>query len=107
MSVRRTVTRVLELLAVVVLVSLIVGQFLGQPVLLAFVETGSMAPTLEPGDGFVAIPAQLAGPIEEGDVVTFRAEEIQGGGLTTHSRMCVTPRETISLGPLLVTSSPS
>jgi signal peptidase len=98
MSVRRTVTRALELLAVVVLVSLVVGQFLGQPILLAFVETGSMAPTLEPGDGFVAIPSQLAGPIEEGDVVTFRAEEIQGGGLTTHRVVGETDRGYVTRG---------
>jgi signal peptidase len=55
MSVRRTLTRALELLAVVVLVSLIVSQFLGQPVLLAFVETGSMAPTTEPSGGCITI----------------------------------------------------
>jgi signal peptidase len=73
-----------ELLVVAAVLSLVIGQFLGQPVLLAFVETGSMSPTMEPGDGFVAIPAQLAGTPAEGDVVTFRAEEIQGGGLTTH-----------------------
>jgi len=84
MSARRALAVGVELLAVAVVLSLVVGQVLGQPVLLAFVETGSMAPTMEPGDGFVAIPAQLAGPPEEGDVVTFRAEEIQGGGLTTH-----------------------
>jgi len=65
-------------------VAIVAGQMLGYPVLLGFVETGSMQPTLEPNDGFVAIPTPLAGPIEEGDVVTFRAEEIQGGGLTTH-----------------------
>ena len=61
-----------------------VGQALGQPVLLSYVETGSMAPTIPPGEGFVAIPAALAGPIERGDVVTFRAESVGGGGLTTH-----------------------
>jgi signal peptidase len=64
--------------------SLVVGQLLGYPVLLGFVETGSMAPTLNPGDGFVAIPAALAGPVGPGDVVTFRAAELNGGGLTTH-----------------------
>ncbi|MFC6941173.1 S26 family signal peptidase [Salinirubellus sp. GCM10025818] len=84
MSARRAFVVALELAAVAVVLSLVVGQVLGQPVLLAFVETGSMAPTMEPGDGFVAIPAQLAGPPEEGDVVTFRAEELHGGGLTTH-----------------------
>jgi signal peptidase len=84
MSIRRALAVGLELVAVAVVVSLVIGQVLGQPVLFAFVETGSMAPTMEPGDGFVAIPAQLAGPPEEGDVVTFRAEELHGGGLTTH-----------------------
>jgi len=72
--------------AVVALVvaSLFVGQVLGQPVLLGFVETGSMEPTLQPGDGFIALPAAVAGPIDEGDVVTFRATTVGGGGLTTH-----------------------
>ena len=83
-SARRTFVVGLELLAVAAVLSLVVGQVLGQPVLLAFVETGSMAPTMEPGDGFVAIPAQVAGSPAEGDVVTFRAEELHGGGLTTH-----------------------
>jgi len=64
--------------------AMLVGQAVGQPILLGYVETGSMAPTMEPGDGFVAIPSEIAGPPEEGDVITFRAEEIQGGGLTTH-----------------------
>ena len=64
--------------------ALLVGQLLGQPVLFGFVTTGSMAPTLEAGDGFVAVPQQVAGPVEEGDVVVFEAETVQGGGLTTH-----------------------
>jgi signal peptidase len=81
-----------ELMLVVVVMSLIAGQLLGQPVLLSFVETGSMEPTLNAGDGFVAIPAEVAGPIEEGDVIVFRAEEIQGGGLTTHRVVDVTER---------------
>jgi signal peptidase len=71
-------------LAALVVASLFVGQVLGQPVLLGFVETGSMEPTLQPGDGFIALPAAVAGPIEEGDVVTFRATTVGGGGLTTH-----------------------
>ena len=74
----------LGVFAAVFVVSLLVGQLLGQPVLLAFVETGSMAPTMEPGDGFIAVPTAVAGPVEPGDVVTFRAETLNGGGLTTH-----------------------
>jgi len=84
MSARRALTLGAEVALVVVAVSLVAGQVLGYPVLLSYVETGSMAPTMEPGDGFVAVPAPLAGEVEEGDVITFRAEEIQGGGLTTH-----------------------
>ncbi|WP_318567687.1 S26 family signal peptidase [Salinigranum marinum] len=83
MAIRRTLVRTVELLVVVVVLALLAGQFLGQPVLLAFVETASMSPTLEPGDSFVAIPAQLASPAEQGDVVTFPTREIQGSGLTT------------------------
>jgi len=64
-------------------VLLVVGNILGQPVLLGFVETGSMSPTLEPNDGYISVPNGLT-TVEEGDVVVFRAEEIQGGGLTTH-----------------------
>jgi signal peptidase len=83
-SLRGYATRGVELLLVLVLVALIVGAALGQPVLLGFVETGSMEPTLEPGDGFVAIPSPVAGDIEEGDVIVFNAQNLQGGGLTTH-----------------------
>ncbi|MFB1065048.1 signal peptidase I [Natrinema sp. H-ect4] len=64
--------------------ALFFGQALGQPILLGYVETGSMEPKLEPGDGFIAVPTALTGPPESGDVVVFNAEELQGGGLTTH-----------------------
>jgi signal peptidase len=84
MSVLRWLVRAGELLALLAVVALIVGQLLGQPILLSFVTTGSMQPTLDPGDGFVAVPTELAGPVEEGDVVVFRAERVGGGGLTTH-----------------------
>jgi len=98
MSLRGTVTRAAELLAVVVVLSLVLGQALGTPAGLSYVETGSMAPTLEPGDGFVAVPAELAGPVEEGDVVVFRAQEIQGGGLTTHRVVGETERGYVTRG---------
>ncbi|RKS82746.1 signal peptidase [Haloarcula quadrata] len=98
MGLRRGGELVLEAALIVFLVSMILGQVLGQPVLLGFVTSGSMAPTIETGDGFVAIPAALAGPVEEGDVVTFRAEEIQGGGLTTHRIVEETDRGYITKG---------
>jgi signal peptidase len=84
MNLRTLGSYTLGAIVVVFVGSLLVGQLLGQPVLLAFVETGSMSPTLEPGDGFIAVPAEIAGPVEEGDVVTFRAETLNGGSLTTH-----------------------
>jgi signal peptidase len=67
-----------------VAVVLLLGVVLGQPLGLAFVETGSMAPTMEPGDGFVALPPALLGGVDEGDVVTFDAQNIENGRLTTH-----------------------
>jgi len=84
MKLRSSAGTLLTVLFVAVVVAMLVGQQLGQPVLLGFVVTGSMAPTLEPGDGFVAVPPAFAGEIEEGDVVTFDARELEGGGLTTH-----------------------
>ena len=84
MDARTAAEYALTTIVLVFVVSLLLGQVLGQPVLLSFVETGSMAPTMEPGDGFIAIPTGLAGPIEPGDVVTFDAERLHGGGLVTH-----------------------
>ena len=88
----------LGLLVALLVVSMLAGQVLGQPVLLGFVETGSMAPTLEPGDGFVAIPAAAAGEFEVGDVVVFRAETLDGGGLTTHRIVGGTDRGFVTRG---------
>ncbi len=82
--IRRVVSRGLQVLLIGAIVALLAGQLLGQPILLGFVETGSMEPTIETGDGFVAVPSQLAGEPEPGDVVVFDAQEIEGGGLTTH-----------------------
>jgi signal peptidase len=63
-----------------VAVSLVASSILCQPILSSYVETGSTEPTLEPGDGFVAIPAELPGPINDGDVIVFEAEAIQVEG---------------------------
>lgn len=82
--IRRLLEYALSLLLVVLVVSLVFGHLLGQPALLAFVETGSMEPTLNAGDGFVAIPAAVAGDVETGDVVVFQSESVHGGELTTH-----------------------
>lgn len=84
MDARTVATRAVTAILLVFIVSILLGQVLGQPILLSFVETGSMAPTMQPGDGFIAIPPGLAGPIEPGDVVTFDAERLHDGGLVTH-----------------------
>lgn len=98
MSVRRLAVRAFEGILLVVLVSLVAGAVIGQPVLLSFVETGSMAPTMNAGDGFVAVPSVLAGPPSEGDIVVYRAQELQGGGLTTHRVVGETPEGYITRG---------
>ncbi len=69
---------------VVVVGLLVVGAILGQPVLLSYVETGSMEPAIDAGDGFVAVPTAITGSPDAGDVVVYDARETDGGGLTTH-----------------------
>ena len=98
MRARRVGTLLGEAAVVLFLLSMVLGQVLGQPVLLGFVTSGSMEPTIGTGDGFVAVPADVAGPVEEGDVVVFRAEEIQGGGLTTHRVVEETERGYVTRG---------
>lgn len=69
---------------VVVVVAFVFGGLVGQPVLLGYVTTDSMEPAVSAGDGFVAVPAFLAGEPEPGDVVVYDAQHLHDGGLTTH-----------------------
>ncbi len=69
---------------VVLLLALLVGQLLGQPLLLTYVQTDSMSPTIEPGDGYIVLPSSVAGGVSEGDIVLYEAQNFDGGGLTTH-----------------------
>lgn len=92
------VVRVGEAVVLVVVAALVLGQILGQPVLLSYVTTGSMTGTINPGDGFVAIPTQLAGPVHVGDIVTYQAEKLHNGGLTTHRIVGHTARGYITKG---------
>lgn len=78
------VLQAIVLLVLLLALATLAGQILGVPIGLSFVETGSMEPTMEPGDGFIAVPPVLLGGVEEGDVVTFDAQTIEGGELTTH-----------------------
>ena len=98
MNGRRIVGFVLTGLLAVFVVSMATGMVLGQPMLLGYVETGSMSPTMEPGDGFVPIPTALTGSIEPGDVIVFEAEVIDGGGLTTHRVVAETEEGFITRG---------
>jgi len=98
MTSRKTIEQIITIVAVLVILILVAGQALGQPVGLSYVETESMSPTMEPGDGFVPIPTQIAGPIEEDDVVVFEAEELHGGGLTTHRVVDETDRGYVTRG---------
>jgi signal peptidase len=84
MSAKRWLIRSLELVTILAVVALIAGQMLGQPILLSYVTSGSMEPTIDTGDGFVAVPAAVSGPVEPGDVVVFQAEAVNDGQLTTH-----------------------
>jgi signal peptidase len=70
-------------LLLVVSISVVFGYILDAPVLLTFVETGSMEPTITAGDGFIAIPSAVT-TAERGDVVSFRPDMIEGGRITTH-----------------------
>lgn len=83
-AIRSVAGKVAVVGCVLVLVALLTGYVLGVPILLSYVETGSMEPTIDTGDGFVAIPSTSADSVEQGDVVVFEAQEIEDGGLTTH-----------------------
>lgn len=96
--IRRGVGWALQGLVLVTVLALVAGQLFGQPILLSFVETGSMEPTIDTGDGFVAIPSEVTDEPETGDVIVFEATEIQGGGLTTHRIVDETPRGYVTRG---------
>ncbi|WP_247730857.1 signal peptidase I [Halovivax limisalsi] len=82
----------------VVVAALLLGHVLGQPILLGYVASGSMAPELAAGDGFVAVPDGVSGEISEGDVVVFEAREVNEGELTTHRVVDVTDEGYVTRG---------
>lgn len=84
MQLHRGVAWVVAAILVVFLLSLVLGQLLGAPVLVTYVESGSMAPTIDEGDGFIAIPSAISGDTSEGDVIVFDAEHLHDGGIVTH-----------------------
>lgn len=84
MSGRSLLGTVATAILVVLIVGMLAGPLLGQPVVVGYVTTESMEPTISAGDGFVVVPSFLAGEPEVGDVVVFDARELHDGGLTTH-----------------------
>lgn len=68
----------LGLLAVVTLAIVLVAPA-GEPVQVSYVDSDSMAPTLEPGDAYILVPA---GDVSTGDIVTFWAPN--RGEFVTH-----------------------
>lgn len=84
MNFRSIIGNVLTIILASIVIFVVLSQVFGFPSPIAFVATDSMEPAMEPGDGFIGIPAPLAGELSKGDVVTYRAQTIQGGGLTTH-----------------------
>ncbi|MDQ2050072.1 signal peptidase I [Natronolimnohabitans sp. A-GB9] len=74
-------SRLLRVVLLVVVVAVVAGQLLGQPILLGYVTSASMEPTIEAGDGFVAVPAAATGDANPGDVVVYESTD---GELVTH-----------------------
>lgn len=97
MHIPKSVNYAFTILLIGFILILLLGQLLGQPVLI-FVETDSMEPALEPGDGYVAVPNMFAGEIEEGDVILFDAQELHDGEPTTHRVEEVTEEGYITKG---------
>lgn len=98
MNIQSAIQRVIFVLLLLFALSVVAGSLLGQPMGVAYVETGSMAPTLEAGDGFVAVPAPLAGEASEGDIVVFEAVNLNDGGVVTHRIVSETERGYITRG---------
>lgn len=84
--VRRWIGTALQIALVLAVVAIAVGQFVGQPVLLAYVTSDSMEPTLSTGDGYLVLPSVVTDSPEEGDIIVFNAKTLNddNGGLTTH-----------------------
>lgn len=110
MSWRKKVGTVLQILLIVAVLSMFLGHYFGQPILLSFVETGSMEPQagdadglflqdgIQTGYGFIAIPSALTDSPETGDVVVFEDDTIHDGELTTHRIVDETEQGYITAG---------
>lgn len=98
--VRQRVWTVLQGILILAVVAIMVGQFIGQPVLLAYVTSDSMEDTISTGDGYVVLPSVVAGPVETDDIIVFHAKTLHGGdgALTTHRVVEKTQQGAITMG---------
>jgi signal peptidase len=78
------------LFAVCLVGGLLVGGLAGGVGPLVYVETGSMAPVLAPGDGLVVVPAGVAGQLGAGDVVVFESLRPDAPRYVTHRVVAAT-----------------
>lgn len=77
-------TTVLSLVVAIFVFAVLLGMALGQPTLIAYVDSGSMEPTIDEGEGFIAIPDFLVSEYGEGDVVVFESADADDDSLSTH-----------------------
>lgn len=84
MNFETVLTHVLTVVLLFLVLTLSLGYFLGHPMLLSYAESDSMEPAINEGDGFFLVPSQIAGSVNVDDVVTFQAEHVHGGEITTH-----------------------
>lgn len=98
--VRQRVWTALQGILILAVVAITVGQFIGQPVLLAYVTSDSMEPTISTGDGYLVLPSVATGSVEQGDIVVFQAKTLHGGdgALTTHRVVEKSQRGVITKG---------
>lgn len=75
-------------------VCVVVVATAGQPVPFGVVTSGSMSPTLDPGDVYLAIPPAIVGGVERGDIAIFHGQS----GWTVHRVVDVTPHGYVTRG---------
>jgi signal peptidase len=91
----QNLSHLFQAVLIVSVIALSVGHALGQPVLLSYVTSDSMEPTIEPGDGFVAVPTAITGETTPGDIVIYQST---GEGLVTHRVVDETPAGYVTRG---------
>lgn len=91
----RLAERLLHVALLASIVAVVAGQLLGQPILLGYVTSDSMSPTIDDGEGFVAVPAVVTGEVQPGDVIVY---ESANGELVTHRVAEVTTEGYVTRG---------